>query len=345
MTLVTIANTLYPGPYLDGLSATTTLDAAGEYCCAVLQAREAMTISHVAWLTATVAGSPTVDVRIETVDATGFPSGTLYGTNTNLVTGALAGSTVQLHALTASASIARGAVFAVVVIYNSGTSVQVARPFADYSQAELPYGITNTGTPTKSPSPQMHLALGSSSTVFYKLDHVQPPPATSAEDFASATSPNTRGLRFQIPFNARVTGMYFTPASQDGTFDFNLYNDAGTELAGGSWDGDAQAESNSSTPPTFVYFDSPVTLNKDTNYRIAIVATEAGNNIRIHVVTYGSADYLTAVPWSALYTTFDGASWDDSATAKQAAMGLIIDQVDDGTGSGAAAATTAYTFA
>ena len=87
------------------IATRTTMDASGDYDAIVLAAREAMTISHVGFRTGAVAGSPTADVRIETVAATGLPSGTLWATNTNIVTGALSGSTYALHALTASASI------------------------------------------------------------------------------------------------------------------------------------------------------------------------------------------------------------------------------------------------
>jgi hypothetical protein len=101
MALQSIAGDLnWPGgavTYFAGapsLGALDTFDAAGEYGAMILQAQEDMTISHVGFRTAGATGSPTADVRIETLASTGFPSGTLWATNTNIVTGTLSANTV-----------------------------------------------------------------------------------------------------------------------------------------------------------------------------------------------------------------------------------------------------------
>jgi hypothetical protein len=68
---------------------------------------------HVGFRAGTAAGSPTIEVRIETLDASGLPSGTLWATNTNGTTGTVSSNTYVLWALTASASIAKGQMFCV----------------------------------------------------------------------------------------------------------------------------------------------------------------------------------------------------------------------------------------
>src|SRR5580765_13275 len=105
-----------------GLNNIATLTAAGHYVCYISIAQEDMVISHVGFRVGTCTGSPTADCRIETVATTGLPSGTLWATNTNIVTGTLSTDTNVLNALTAAATITKGQVFAVKIAYNSGTS-------------------------------------------------------------------------------------------------------------------------------------------------------------------------------------------------------------------------------
>jgi hypothetical protein len=340
MTLVTLPSPIiYPGMLASGTSlfsvgSDTTLDAAGEYVAHIFQARSAMTISHVGFRPATVSGSGTVDIRIETVGTDGFPSGSLWAANTNIAGTALSTSTWSLQALTASASIATGEWVAIKIGYNSGTSVQTSR-FNNatpriYGRA---YRAINTGTPTQSAyaSAELIAVAGDSATTFYNLGGMTPATAETDTDFASGSTPNRYGIRFQIPFKARCRGFSFN-SDQVGDFNAEIYSDAGALLGGIAVDGNNFIEGNDGA--CFI-IDDDVTLDANTWYRATVEATTVTNQ-EIQTITLPSADYLSGTRWSsnAHLTTWNGSAWDDTSTAILPCMNLLLDQIDDGAGTG-----------
>lgn len=339
MTLVTLANDLmYPTWQCGGNVQDLTLDAAGEYDSVIVRAREDMVISHVAWQVTNVSGSPTGTVRIESVDEdTGIPTGTLWGTNTNIVTGTLTNGT-RLDALTASATISQGDVFAVKFGYISGTSFRVQGRDIGASQGQFPYRVNNTGTPTKQNWQRTPImALGSSSTVFYRRTRTYPPSAIFEPEFNPTDDlTHEHGMRFSLPFPCRCTGMLFVPQNHTGDFNINLYNDAGTLLSTGEHSGHQSFQANNQSLMHELHFDDSIALAKDTFYRIAVEAIEASVDVRVVGHTLASANYMMATPWGAgnHATSFNGTVWDDANTSRQLIMGIIIDQLDDGAGAG-----------
>jgi hypothetical protein len=322
------------------LGNAVTVSAAGHYHAFIFVAREDMTISHVGFRAGTATGSPTIEVRIETVDASGLPSGTLWATNTNGTTGTVTSNTNVLQALTASASITKGQIVCVKIAYASGTSqvIQILNNMMALFHHSLPYYVNHSGSAAKGSmnGSCAAIALGSSSTTFYQVPGTIPISAAGAGGFNN-TSSAKRGLRFTPPMNCRAIGMRWHNAAATGDFNAVLYNDAGTELSSSStaFDGDYSAATANGT--WTVYFDNTVTLTAGTAYRIAIEPTTT-TNANVSTLTLPTTDYRTAGPakTTAHYTTFATASWDDGATnqAILPLMDVIIDQVDDGTGSG-----------
>lgn len=348
MTLITLPKPIiYPSDFIQTISAGsangTTLDAAGEYVAHVYQATEAMTISHVGFRPNAVTGSPTADVRIETVGTDGLPSGTLFGTDTNIVTGTLT-TAWALHALTASASITKGQFFAVKFAYNSGTSFNVSQFASAVTVARSGsfYSVVNTGAATKADFlANKHAVLGSSTTTFYAMPGMLPSSGNSENVDFNSGSANTRyGLRFKIPFKARFRGARFASTLQ-GDFDLLLHNDAGTLLGGISVDGDHYYDDSTDGGPGPIIIDDDVTLEKDTWYRCTVAATTVTDQ-EVQVIVMPSADYISGTPWgaNAHLTTWNGSAWSDTATEKVPHMTIVLDQIDDGTGSGSGGSFT-----
>jgi hypothetical protein len=240
-----------------------------------------------------------------------------------------------LTALGASATISKGQMFAVKIAYASGTSQVIQRLDGILPAAAnvLPYSVVNTGTPTKGAAGYtILLALGSNSTTFYQI-----PGAIAANSFTAGTFNNTnsakRGLRFVPPMNCRAIGMRFYTGSTSGDYNISIMNDAGTELSSSStaYDGDQTASGGSMTT---AFFDNAVTLTAGTAYRIAIEPTSATNS-GVTFYTLPSADYYTASPGgaNATYATLASGTWTDSTT-QVPIMDVLLDQIDDGTGSG-----------
>lgn len=315
-----------------GITSENTLDAAGEYVSYVFQAKENMVVSHVAWRNSTATGSPTADVRIETVGTDGIPTGTLWGTNTNGASGTLVSNTSNLTALTASATITKGQFYAVKIVYASGTSFIVVRLTGPKtSSSSSPYYVTNTsGSAVKGvTNSSVVIAIGSSTTTFYPIENAFMVSSVANNSFDN-TSGAKRGLRFQVPFDCRCAGISWANSTVLGNFNIILEDDAGTELNNSStaFDGD-QAANAVAGPPAWV-FDNPVELTANTWYRAVLQPTQSGTNINLSVATLPSANYRSAWPGGlnvnyATYTT--GGGWVDTATDQIPIMDILIDQL------------------
>lgn len=343
MTLVTLPGTLaWPGlvPAANGGWSTSNysnITAAGHYYAYVYSADQDMTISHVGFRSATATGSPVADVRIETVDASGLPSGTLWAANTNASTGTITANTSALYALTASATITKGQVFCVKIAYTSGTALSIQ--YMDVSlptNSVFPYRVTNTGTPTKTllNAETPIIAFGSSSTTFYNLPGAFPVTGLAGGTFNNTNSAR-RGLRFTIPFKCRAIGIKWYNGGQIGDYNIALYNDAGVEQNNSltAYDGDHAVASGNGIQTA--YFDNTVLLTAGTTYRISVEPTTA-TNAAVYAFPFPSQEYRMATPAGTAchYTTFATGSWTDTNTNQLAVMDLLIDQLDDGSGSG-----------
>lgn len=342
MTLVNAPQFWWPGVTTalvgtPGLGTQATLDAAGEYMCFVFQALEDMVISHVGWRTGTASGSPTADTRIETVGADGLPTGTLWAANTNIVSGTLTSLTWTLHALTASATIAKGAFFAIKIVYASGTSIIVQRMTnVPGSNSNVPYTVTNTsGAPVKAAaSHNANIALGSSTTAFYSALRCFPTNVVTLNTFSNSVAGAKRGLRFQVPFACRCAGIAWYNSTSVGDFNATLYDDAGALLESIAVEGDKSAAL--AAMPMVAIFDTPVELSIGTWYR-AVLEPSSATVITLGFSTMPSVDYLDAWPHkaNAHYTTFTTAGgWIDTATDSLPYLDIITDQNDDGAGAG-----------
>lgn len=328
-----------------GAGNATTMDAAGEHYSWVGPAPQDMTISHVGFNPGTATGSPTVDLRIETVSlSTGQPSGTLWAANTNKVSGTITTNTWQLEALTASASITKGQFFAVKMIYNSGTSVILRRSGTRAGMA-VPYKVINVsaGDVTSGISEYIGLVVGSSSTSFYNLSAMMPFTAIANNAFNNTNSAK-RGLRFQVPFKCRCVGLWCYLNGVDADMNVGLADDAGSELSSSSTAIDDLATSSANAQISSFFFDNAVTLSAATWYRAFQEPTSA-TNTNISTWTLPSSNYRSGTAWgsNAHYTTFATASWDDTATDTIPWMGIIIDQLDDGASAGGGGGS--FTFA
>lgn len=318
------------------ITTDQTITAANTYQAWIGAAREAMTISHIGFRINSVSGAPTAEVRVETVDTTtGLPTGTLWAANTNGTSGTLTATTWFLVALTAPASIAAGQVFAIVVKYASGTNFVLLK-IGGYrnTRLNLPYEAPN-GVRGRMLGGKC-MAVASSTTTFYQLNSMLPAINQTNTAFNN-TSSAAQGMRFQVPVKCRVIGIRHYQGTANGDYNAVIYDDSGTELSSSStaYDGNYSAESAGGVHYSFL--DNPVTLSAGTWYRAALEPSSA-TNINISTVQLPTLDYRSAWPGGTnqLYTTRASGTWTDTATDKIPLMDILIDQVDDGTGSGGA---------
>jgi len=315
---------------------STSITTAGHYLAYVFEAKEDMVVSHVLYRCGTSTTAPSVEVRIETVATTGFPSGTLVNTagSGSTVTHSPASGTDYILALGATATIPRGTVFCLRFNILSGAAFGISRvqSLVMPSAPARPYEIVNTGTPTRAAPTLMPVGFGSSATTFYQVPFAVLASNTSATTFNSTTAAGTkRGMRFILPFTARVIGFRFFNGGNIGDFNAMIADDSGAEVSNSSTaiDGDQSSANNSGM--TGVTFDNAVTCIANTPYRLTLEPTTS-SNINLSYVTFSSSLYRQTSPGgnnieTASYTTAGG--WTDG-TLGFPILDLTIDQVYDG---------------
>ena len=312
-----------------GAVASTALVASGRIGF-VFQAPKTGEIDRALWRSGAAVGSPTVDVRLETV-GTGSPSGTLFATNTNIVTGTIASNTDYESTLTAGASVTQGDFLSLVWACNSGTSIQIAlASLVTSMQLNLPQ-ISTAGTYSLIAGRLPYAALRYSDGTYCPI--AAGGVAYGIGSTISAYTSGERGLRFRLPYTARVSGFW---ASFDPDVDFtvNLYDDA--TAPGGTAIRSLAIATNRFIQKNAVVsqfnFSSSVTLAADTWYRL-VGAPSGSPGIRYNINTIPSASYAAAVATDHHETVSSGGSWVNTDTVLPQ-IGVVIDGLDNGVGGG-----------
>jgi hypothetical protein len=338
MSLVTTRAFRYPNWFFNGIPSSSSgsiLDAAGEYHGVVFQALEDMTINHISWRPNSVTGSPTANITIETVNAAGYSTGTLWAANTCVVTGTLTNAWTMSN-LNATATITRGQFFAVKFNYLSGTSFNVQNDASmDASLTGAPYSINQTtGAEVKSRMGREHLALGSSNTSFYYLPQCTVLTSHTQNTWNSTTTTTAQGMRFQLPFRAEFLGVRLFLNAQVGDYNLVCYDDAGNELSNSSTPIDGNYNYEGSGAMMNVFFDNSIILEPNTWYRVAQEATTA-TNVNLWTINLpDTTSYNGAHPFGAngYYTSRASGVWTDFPN-KLVGYDLWLRALDDGRGS------------
>lgn len=187
-------------------TSQVVVDAAGESAGTVFSAPKSGAITKIHFA-CTMTTSGDVDVRVETVDdATGLNSGTLLDTNTNKKI-TVSASGLQTATLTSSASVTQGQDIAIVIVGDATSTPWISVLYFGESGPNFPYLLFNSGTPSK---------IGSVSGAFLWIEYsdgTQPNipwvrKFTSIVSSALMTNDKRYGIRFQLPFDAKISGWW-----------------------------------------------------------------------------------------------------------------------------------------
>lgn len=345
MAIVSVPNLYIPSPTHNSVSqslgfAAMTLDASGELAAAVLQAPKTGSIRKVHFRTGTVTTATDTDVRIETVDAaTGNPSGTLFGTTTNVTvaSGSLSANTwITTGNLTADASVTKGDRLAVVVAPSGSPNYQVVRIGGGY-QADVgfPYATHFASSSwTKSDAATPVVALEYSDGSFACMPYVTPFTAVNTHTVGTGSTPDEVALKFQLAAPVRATGAWLR-IDGDADYDVILYDsDGSTSLASVSVDADIRSSAGQSAP-TIALFTGTASLTAATNYYLAIKPTTA-STLTAYSFDVNAAAILDQMDGGQNFhwaQQTDAGGW-SATTTRRPIMGLIIDGIDDGAGGG-----------
>lgn len=319
---------------------TNAMNALSEYAGCSFVAPVAATISSIGFNVASVSSFVgTADGRIETITATtGLPTGTEVGDGTDF-TPTAGWTTVTM---TTNASLTAGTRYFVgskITAYTSGSytqDIQISSVMVnDIGNPNVIFG------PTPSRDDRFCLVrLRDSGGNNLFVRGMGPATAHTKYDWSSSTNPNRRGVRFNLPFPVRFTGVvHWHEGNQD--YDLILYDSDGTtalETVTVDVSASLGATNYISVPFT------PRTLNRDVWYRLIVLPGTTTASEGLLTVTVSEAEDLDSWPGGQNfhYTTVNGAptaesDWTNTTTQHPMNFELIFNGFDDGAGSGSRA--------
>lgn len=325
--------------------ATSLINASGEKVALICRPPKAGNIRKVLFSVRVVTTGGTLDVRIETVDlTTGFPTGTLFGTNTNgaQVVGGTDDNKIFATTLTADATVTRSSLIALVIVAGSPGDMEIAS--TNWNNHVFPYGAQNLGAGYSIFGANVTLAAleyddGSIVPIAGVVTPVMGAAGTgyTQSAFGTGSTPDVVGARFQVPFTVRAVGAWAWMAF-GGTGNVRLVSTAYNQgaatgiLASAAFDPDVRR---GSTGVMQLYFDALVTLSPGVWYRL-VVEPDTATVVAMYDAEVGTLNQLNAHPGgeqfhltSAKDPTGDG-SWTNynSGTFRYPLLGLLIDAVD-----------------
>lgn len=329
---------------------TITLDAGDEMSALVCQAPKTGNIRKVAFRTGTVTTGATLDIRIETVDtATGNPTGTLFGTNTN-VSHAIANGDdnvwLKTAALTADAAVTKGDLFAVVFVnptVSPGTLV-LARPEMNHGFSMLPYHAfrSSAGVWSSKSINTVALALEYDDGSYDFIPNVFPWVAITAQTFNSGTTPDARGLKFRVPFKCKVDGCWFYGGTGGENILIRLWDsDGATVLTSYTLGGGVRTAA--ALDEWTITFPTAVEITPNTYYRITLEPQTTTNATLYHATVTDSATMNALQGGTDFFLTTakdpnEESDWTDATTTRPF-MGIRFSALDDGANTGGGGTT------
>jgi hypothetical protein len=320
--------------------STATLDADGEKYAWIFQAPKSGTIDRLAFRTGVITTGGTVDVRLETVsDTTGDPSGSLQATNTNAALAIADGddSIWKEATLTAGATVTKGDVLAAVLVVATGFSGNLTSMgnVMDYGAGwQFPYDDHFAGGAwTKGGQAACWVVRYNDGT--YPPIGTVPALSISNSPFNSGSSPDERGLYFQLPYPCRLSGCIMLAAFAGGGTIKVYDSDGSTVLTSLVRDPDQNVNTN--VGPGRYLFPTSVELEASTNYRLTLLPSSVTDN-NLTTITVSDAAMLDALDGGQnfhLTTRTDGGAWSQTTTQRPM-IHLLLDAFDDAAQNGGA---------
>lgn len=331
MSLVEFNRILYPEPFPGNAFSTSIISSNTMRFAHIINIPKTGNLSHIGFRTGAVTSAATLRVRVETLDSTGTPTGTLIDANATGSQASPATNTNYEVALAGNVAVTKNQRVAVVIDAPSGTvNLQLTRlSAANYAMLAIPYtNFYNDVTWTKQATSPV-LALKYDDGTYPYLPSCFPPSSFSAITFNDTTVAfDEAGNKFTLPMECRVVGFWSNLGTTTGLFTNKLY-DASDNVIASQADTSAQTLFGGSAVK-IERLDTPVILQPDTIYRQTLDSTDNTNktsrrlnfdSTAISEVMQGGADIQ--------YTQRKGSgAWTDTPAARMF-IGLIIDQINN----------------
>lgn len=274
-------------------------NAIGESYGAIFPAPIDGDITKIGFNIGNIGANLDLDVRIETVDpTTGFPSGTLWGTNTNIVrtlvngvddAAGAAGNWIEVT-LTSAATVSRssGDYFAVVLVYNSASTSSL--PINYYADS---FAVGSPGLYFKNPTPSWVYSASGAPLIsvyfdgvgYYPFREVFPYEQLNAINFNTTSSPIMRGNTFTPYTNMKTDGPWIA-IDNDTDFEIVLFDSNGTTEIGNVSGSVNLPVSNGPNLLNLIWEQGTITLTSGQTYYLMVKPVTAGTNIGVYEQTF-----------------------------------------------------------
>lgn len=323
--LVDLGGFIYWPRVLHVTAASLVFDAANEKLAYVFQAPKTGTIDRVGFLVSAFTTGATIDVRLETVDSAGDPSGSLVATDSNAAY-VISSTGFKEVTLTAGAAVTKGAWIAVVLVNPAVSQAVVSIPRFDLGEIDsAAYYGNYTGSWSKGRDALAGVVRYSDGS-YPAMSRIHPfaaPPATVA--FSSSSTPDERGNKLTVPFACEVAGFWSAHSTDTDARTFRLYDAANNVLGSLAVSGALL----SSTAAFHWLLPVPVALSAGQVVRLTTLPGAASMNLWESTFPAGMEAAMPGAGWAMLTTRADAGAWTDLSTSF-AHMGLIISKVRAG---------------
>ena len=325
-----------------GMDTTTlVVDAALEAAAFMVKIQRPGNLYRVGFKTAAVTNAQTIRVSFQGLTGAGVPNDTVNqfrdvavsDTDDNVwkETGIISSDGTDGGTLRA---VNRGDYVAVVFDNPSWAAGQVFRLTGMTGVTNAGYSALKTSGSWSKQVPGAQMALYYDDDKVYYLESVIPATNISSVSYSTASAPSRRGMKFRLPFPARILGCLAVGAfvSANVTAQLVLYDAAATVLQQSAVQDSDHTRSTAATLTTY-YFPAEQDLAANTDYYVML---EALNNTAISLNFY---DVQTAALLDQLAggqnfsgATLTGTTFTDIPT-RRPLIYLMISALDDGAGS------------
>ena len=316
---------------------TVVIDANNEAAAFIFPAPQAGDITKLGFRTGSVTTGDSVIVSLQTLDATGLPSGTLVNagaTATQVVASSDDDKYFEVTLATPATVTAGQKVALVVSMPASGTVGSMQIMLSAVAVGGYPYVANNSGTWNKLATRGWIGSVRYSDGSYPYIPLLFPLADTTAanvfNNITSATNPDERGNKFTMPMACTVSGLwYFNASNQAGDFDLKLYDSGTTVLGSVSVDGDLG--NTSTTLAIHLFAGGPVDLRAGDVVRATKLPT-SGTVATASFLMQSQAGVAGQYPygsWVQHTDRNDAGAWNDVAN-RQDGIGLILAGMDDG---------------
>jgi len=294
---------------------------------------------------ATVTTDAALDVRVETVDSTGSPTGTLFATNTNGNSPtAHAASTWYSVTLTADAAPAMGDKFAIVI--NRSGAGTISLTIADGFEGSglvwsglYPRRATFGTVWTKDDvAPNVGIELADGTFLNHGgVMHTGVLDSGSAFAFKVGDATNEEGNYFTAPFSARVIGMFARlkqGSAAEGQYEFNLYDGSLSAPASalGTFTEDSTSHLNNNYGTHIGFFAAPAYIIEGKPYRACVYCSAATSGVTLERFRVSAQAHLIGTPGGdGTYRTSrvkaGPGTFSNTVTEQFWCVGLVIDEI------------------